>query len=66
MVWSELLWAVPVRLVHPVKRTRWLSAIFAVETPVKKWPSVFPENSVFSRLPYLLPCLIAGSITFIG
>ncbi len=37
-----------------------------VESPVLKWPSVFTKDSLFGRFPYLLPCLIASSVTMIG
>ncbi|KZS87233.1 hypothetical protein SISNIDRAFT_318515 [Sistotremastrum niveocremeum HHB9708] len=36
------------------------------ESPAKKWPNVFQPGSFFVKYPYLLPCLIASSITLFG
>ncbi|KAF8591246.1 hypothetical protein K439DRAFT_1402380 [Ramaria rubella] len=36
------------------------------ESPVEKWPGVFAKIPIFVRLPYLLPCAVAASITFTG
>ncbi|KAH8118483.1 major facilitator superfamily MFS-1 [Phellopilus nigrolimitatus] len=36
------------------------------ESPAQKWPSVFAKVPLFVKYPYLLPTIIAGSITFIG
>ncbi|TFK38100.1 hypothetical protein BDQ12DRAFT_683974 [Crucibulum laeve] len=36
------------------------------ERPVLKWPGVFGDIPLFVTYPYLLPCAIAASITFIG
>ncbi|KIY70697.1 major facilitator superfamily MFS-1 [Cylindrobasidium torrendii FP15055 ss-10] len=36
------------------------------ETPVKKWPSTFESLPIFVTYPYLLPVLLASSITFLG
>ena len=30
------------------------------------YPSLFPSDGLFGRYPYLLPCLIAGSIAAVG
>ncbi|KAF7426094.1 hypothetical protein PC9H_008460 [Pleurotus ostreatus] len=38
----------------------------AFERPVVKWPSVFQDVEIFVTYPYLLPCLLAATITFIG
>lgn len=37
-----------------------------VENPAKKWPSVFANIPLFVNYPYLLPCAVAASVTFIG
>lgn len=34
--------------------------------PAKQYPNFFSESGVFGRLPYLIPNLIAATITFIG
>ncbi|KAF8644931.1 hypothetical protein AX16_008213 [Volvariella volvacea WC 439] len=36
------------------------------ERPAEKWPDVFGHYQLFITYPYLLPCAIAASITFIG
>ncbi|KAM0787506.1 hypothetical protein ACM66B_003578 [Microbotryomycetes sp. NB124-2] len=36
------------------------------ESPVKNYPKVFGNSKLFAEYPYLLPCLIAGSITLTG
>ncbi|KAI0031860.1 hypothetical protein K488DRAFT_78824 [Vararia minispora EC-137] len=36
------------------------------ESPALKWPGVFTRVALFVEYPYLLPTLIASSITFIG
>ncbi|KAI0918614.1 hypothetical protein AcW1_009544 [Taiwanofungus camphoratus] len=36
------------------------------ESPAQKWPRVFGEIPMFIQYPYLLPCIVAASITFIG
>ncbi|CCM06609.1 uncharacterized protein FIBRA_08888 [Fibroporia radiculosa] len=36
------------------------------ESPAKKWPSVFGDLELFINYPYLLPCAVASSITFVG
>ncbi|KAI0792440.1 major facilitator superfamily domain-containing protein [Abortiporus biennis] len=36
------------------------------ENPAKKWPNVFDRVPIFIKYPYLLPCTVAASITFIG
>ncbi|RPD75611.1 major facilitator superfamily MFS-1 [Lentinus tigrinus ALCF2SS1-7] len=38
----------------------------AFESPAKKWPSVFADIPLFVKYPYLLPCCVAASVTFIG
>ncbi len=30
------------------------------------YPSLFPPDGVFASFPYLLPCIIAGSIAAVG
>ncbi|KIJ36368.1 hypothetical protein M422DRAFT_69767 [Sphaerobolus stellatus SS14] len=37
-----------------------------LETPANKWPQLFSRFPIFVDLPYLLPCVVAGSVTFIG
>ncbi|KAI0056222.1 major facilitator superfamily MFS-1 [Artomyces pyxidatus] len=36
------------------------------ETPAKKWPGVFNSIPLFVDYPYLLPTIIAASVTFLG
>ncbi|KAI0760328.1 major facilitator superfamily MFS-1 [Fomes fomentarius] len=36
------------------------------ENPALKWPSVFASVPLFVKYPYLLPCCVAASVTFIG
>ncbi|KAL5530280.1 hypothetical protein ACEPAF_6537 [Sanghuangporus sanghuang] len=36
------------------------------ENPAQKWPGVFANITLFVKYPYLLPTIIAASITFIG
>ncbi|KAG7447881.1 major facilitator superfamily MFS-1 [Guyanagaster necrorhizus] len=36
------------------------------ESPATKWPEVFGSGSIFALYPYLLPCAVAASITFVG
>ncbi|KAK1225220.1 hypothetical protein PQX77_011900 [Marasmius sp. AFHP31] len=36
------------------------------EHPAAKWPEIFGETSLFSDLPYLLPCLIAATFMLTG
>ncbi|TBU39801.1 major facilitator superfamily MFS-1 [Dichomitus squalens] len=36
------------------------------ESPAQKWPNVFAKVPLFVTYPYLLPCCVAASITFIG
>ncbi|KAK0207165.1 hypothetical protein DFS33DRAFT_1382241 [Desarmillaria ectypa] len=36
------------------------------ESPATKWPGAFGSESVFALYPYLLPCAVAASITFVG
>ncbi|TFY51331.1 hypothetical protein EVJ58_g10625, partial [Rhodofomes roseus] len=36
------------------------------ESPAKKWPSVFGNIPIFVQYPYLLPTMLAASVTFIG
>ncbi|KAK4051245.1 hypothetical protein OIV83_003067 [Microbotryomycetes sp. JL201] len=36
------------------------------ESPVKNYPGLFGSSKLFAEYPYLLPCLIAGSITLTG
>ncbi|KAF8503894.1 major facilitator MFS-1 [Hysterangium stoloniferum] len=36
------------------------------ESPVKKWPGIFSKFPIFVSLPYLLPCMIAASVTCTG
>ncbi|TRM63611.1 hypothetical protein BD626DRAFT_494826 [Schizophyllum amplum] len=36
------------------------------ERPADKWPGVFGDISLFTTYPYLLPSLIAASVTFTG
>ncbi|KAG0706960.1 major facilitator superfamily domain-containing protein [Suillus ampliporus] len=36
------------------------------EKPADKWPDVFGEVSLLVEYPYLLPCVVAASITFTG
>ncbi|KAF8800610.1 major facilitator superfamily MFS-1 [Phlegmacium glaucopus] len=38
----------------------------AFERPVEKWPGIFGNVQLFVTYPYLLPCGLAASITFIG
>ncbi|KAA1472420.1 major facilitator superfamily MFS-1 [Dentipellis sp. KUC8613] len=38
----------------------------AFESPAKKWPSIFASVPLFNNYPYLLPCIIAASVTLIG
>ncbi|KAJ6470651.1 hypothetical protein C8R47DRAFT_757411 [Mycena vitilis] len=37
----------------------------AFERPAVKWPGVF-EDTIFAAYPYLLPCIVAASVTLIG
>ncbi|KAM5531602.1 hypothetical protein V8D89_014717 [Ganoderma adspersum] len=37
-----------------------------LESPAQKWPDAFGKVPLFVTYPYLLPCSIAASITFIG
>jgi hypothetical protein len=37
-----------------------------VERPAIKWPGVFEKLPIFVTYPYLLPCAVAASVTFIG
>ncbi|GAA6002187.1 uncharacterized protein JCM10292_000798 [Rhodotorula paludigena] len=37
-----------------------------LEHPVDKYPSYFGESQLFADYPYLLPCLVAGSVTLLG
>lgn len=39
---------------------------FAVENPARKWPGVFNSVPLFVRYPYLLPCMVASSVTLTG
>jgi len=36
------------------------------ENPVRNYPYLFGDSILFAEYPYLLPCLIAGSVTLIG
>ncbi|KAF5343431.1 hypothetical protein D9758_011854 [Tetrapyrgos nigripes] len=36
------------------------------ETPVRNWPTTFGTIPLFQKYPYLLPTLIAASVTFLG
>lgn len=38
----------------------------AVENPAKKCPSVFGSVEIFVKYPYLLPCMVASSVTLTG
>lgn len=38
----------------------------AVESPTKKWPSVFANIPIFVKYPYLLPTAVAASVMFTG
>jgi hypothetical protein len=38
----------------------------AVESPSSKWPTQFTKQGLFGIFPYLLPCLVASSITVTG
>ncbi|KAI0042711.1 major facilitator superfamily MFS-1 [Auriscalpium vulgare] len=38
----------------------------AFETPAKKWPEVFNSIPLFVEYPYLLPTIIASSVTFLA
>ncbi|GAA6002441.1 hypothetical protein JCM10207_001120 [Rhodosporidiobolus poonsookiae] len=37
-----------------------------LEHPVAKFPSYFGDSDLFARNPYLLPCMVAGSVTLSG
>ncbi|GAA5910999.1 hypothetical protein JCM6882_006744 [Rhodosporidiobolus microsporus] len=37
-----------------------------LEHPATKYPSYFGASELFIENPYLLPCIVAGSITFVG
>ncbi|KAI1794415.1 major facilitator superfamily MFS-1 [Ganoderma leucocontextum] len=37
-----------------------------LESPAQKWPDAFAKVPLFVTYPYLLPCCVAASITFIG
>ncbi|GAA5977557.1 hypothetical protein JCM11641_006863 [Rhodosporidiobolus odoratus] len=37
-----------------------------LEHPVSKYPAYFGESELFATYPYLLPCLVAGSVTLAG
>ena len=39
---------------------------FVVENPAEKWPGVFAQIPFFVQYPYLLPCAVAASVTFLG
>eukprot|EP00762_Andalucia_godoyi_P000614 ANDGO_05294.mRNA.1 Protein ZINC INDUCED FACILITATOR-LIKE 1 len=34
--------------------------------PAVQYPSVFPEDGLFGRYPYLLPCLVSSGVTLVG
>ncbi|EKM57989.1 uncharacterized protein PHACADRAFT_251932 [Phanerochaete carnosa HHB-10118-sp] len=36
------------------------------ENPAKKWPGVFNSVPLFVQYPYLLPCMVASSVTLTG
>lgn len=36
------------------------------ENPVRNFPYLFGDSALFAEYPYLLPCLIAGSVTVLG
>ncbi|VDC00276.1 unnamed protein product [Peniophora sp. CBMAI 1063] len=36
------------------------------ESPATKWPGVFSDVALFTTYPYLLPTLVAASVTFFG
>ncbi|KAL8292602.1 hypothetical protein RQP46_001214 [Phenoliferia psychrophenolica] len=36
------------------------------ENPVRNHPGIFGDSVLFAEYPYLLPCLISGSVTFSG
>lgn len=38
----------------------------AFERPATKWPGIFENMPIFVTYPYLLPCAVAASVTFIG
>jgi hypothetical protein len=38
----------------------------SLSTLLHRYPSLFPADGVFASYPYLLPCMIAGSIAAVG
>jgi hypothetical protein len=40
--------------------------LLLVESPAKKWPGVFSNIKLFVDYPYLLPTLVAASVTATG
>lgn len=40
--------------------------VLPVERPATKWPGIFENMPIFVTYPYLLPCAVAASVTFIG
>jgi MFS family permease len=38
----------------------------SLSTLLHRYPSLFPADGVFASYPYLLPCIIAGSIAAVG
>jgi hypothetical protein len=38
----------------------------SVERPAIKWPGIFEDIPLFVNYPYLLPCGLAASVTFMG
>ncbi|KPV75489.1 uncharacterized protein RHOBADRAFT_53461 [Rhodotorula graminis WP1] len=37
-----------------------------LEHPVEKYPRYFGDSHLFAEYPYLLPCMVAGSVTLFG